>query len=72
MTETKKKYKRVDHNIEHYPGLGECHILGESLKDGNLIVRAGNGRRYVVDESGWCRKCGAIYFRSYNKSLDGV
>ena len=57
---------------EHYPGLGECVVLGESLKDGNPIVRATNGNRYIVDASDWCHKCGAIRFRSYRKEFDGA
>jgi len=76
MTETKQKYKRVKSYTTHFPGLGECEVRGESLKDGNLIVCSANVMRndnmFVVDPSYRCDHCKSVSFRKYRPALDGA
>ena len=75
----KKKYKRIEPYVTRFPGLGECEVRGESLKDGNLIVYttdeySGHVRKdsmFVVTEGHVCHACGSISFRKYRPALDG-
>ena len=71
----KKKYKRIKPYVTRFPGLGECQVRGESLKDGNLIVCSeeirGMDNMFVVTEGHVCHACGSISFRKYRPALDG-
>ena len=54
--------------------LEELQIIGESLKDGNLIaistVVIGGNNMWVIDPAHICPRCGANY-RRYKRNVDG-